>query len=166
MPTEARSDTSIRTDHSLPDPPRRSANGPGLDQRALPSDEAVACEHQHREGLTAPLREAETHLLDIRDDENGDVHKVRLHGKQLARDRAFWLYAAEDGSVLVYDNVERCLYGFDDDLPAPVAVIDVEVFRSEPAFYGQIMGALGLDSAIDIGAVRRPAGRNAGAGRR
>jgi len=101
--------------------------------------------------MTAAEDAAKIHMLDVRDDELGDTRPVRFHGQRLARDGDHVVYVTEDDAVLVYDERDQCLYGFDDGLPAPVAVVDVNVFRIEPRLYAGIIAALGVDPAIDIG---------------
>jgi hypothetical protein len=104
------------------------------------------------ERLTKEPERAGIHMLEVRDEEYGDTLAVRLHGTELAMHGDYSLYAAEDGSVLVYDDRDQCLYGFEDDLPAPVGAIDVDCFRCDPALYADITEALGVDPVVDIGA--------------
>jgi len=96
----------------------------------------------------------EVHRLDVRndDDRKGAVVSVRIHGRQLARHGDYSLYAAEDGSVLVYDERDQRVYGFERDLPAPAAGIDGDGLRWDPDVDAKIIDALGAKPGIDIGA--------------
>lgn len=116
-----------------------------------PSIHAAVLPEPH-DRLTKGPGQAGIHMLEVRDEEYGDTLAVRLHGTELATHGGYSLYAAEDGSVLVYDERDQWLYGFDDDPPAPVAAIDVDCFRCDPALYAKIIEALGVDPVIDIGA--------------
>jgi len=90
-------------------------------------------------------------MLAVRDEEYGGAFAVRLHGNELATTGEYSLYATDDGSVLVYDEREQWLYGFDDDLPAPFVAIGTDCFRCDPGVYAKLREALGVDPVIDIG---------------
>ena len=127
-----------------------NTNGWWLANHEPSRHEAVVPEPHKR--LTKGPERAGIHMLEVRDEEYGDTLAVRLHATELASHGGYSLYAAEDGSVLVYDERDQCLYGFEDVLPAPVVAIDVDCFRCDPALYAKIIEALGVDPVIDIGA--------------
>ena len=119
------------------------------DHEPLPHEAVIPESHER---LTKRPGQAGIHMLEVRDEEYGDTLAVRLHGTELATHAGYSLYAGEDGSVLVYDERDQWLYGFDYDPPAPAAAIDVDCFRCDPALYAKIIEALGVDPVVDLGA--------------
>lgn len=86
--------------------------------------------------------EPEVYALEARD-EGGSAVSVCVHGRRLVGGDDFALYAAGDGSMLVYDARDHRVYRFGEDLFDPFVVADVEVLRFDAGC-----------PAVEVGAAR------------